>query len=218
MYVNINSYKVSGSVAKQSVNVNINTDYMKVIIGLRLTVDGKSETLYDITNDSGRVCVTNDQSLKKLLESMGEAPKPITTYKVVNGIAKENETRYVDFTTITKITPIKINNFKGLLYECSSLLNTVLFNTDEEGYQTILMDGVKNIKQIQSCDLSAIPFEVDFGVNDVTDGFTYSLTFDGPTRQECYTILGDSLNIPQDTVSQVSEPLKCEECKRVGSE
>ena len=217
MYVEVNNYKVSGSVAKQSGVVNVNTDNMKLIIGIRLTVDGKSDTLYDITNDFGRICLTDNMGVDRILQSIGDIRvRPINTYKVMNGIAKENETRYVDFTTVTKITPIKVNNIKGLLYECSSLLNTVLFNTDEKGYQIILKGVGNQIKQIQSCDQGLDPFAVDFGTNDVTDGLTYDLTFVGiTTPRGCYTILGDSLYDASDTVELMTSPINCAECRKM---
>ena len=144
MYVLVNNYKVSVNNAKQSGGVYVNTDNMKLIIGIRLIVDGKSGTLYDITNEFGRICLTNNEGVEKIFESMGKIPTPIPTYKVMNGIAKENETRYVDFASVTKVIPIKLNDDRLMVYECYSSLNTVLFNTNNEGLVRMgVIDGSK---------------------------------------------------------------------------
>jgi hypothetical protein len=71
------------------------------------------------------------------------------------------------------------------------------------------------VKEIQSCDFGVENIIVGFGDNDIKDGSVLQLSFNGPTRPGCYTIIGDSLSSTQDTVSSLQEVSDCSMCRRV---
>jgi hypothetical protein len=71
---------------------------------------------------------------------------------------------------------------------------------------------VPNIKDIQRCGSFAISIPIDFGNNVVTNGLVYDLSFKGVTQPGCYTIIGDSKFVSQDTVSTSQVKPDCNSC------
>ena len=67
------------------------------------------------------------------------------------------------------------------------------------------------VKLIQSC-LDGKTISIDFGDNVVTDGSVYRLTFNGGTRLGCYTIIGDTPILSEDSVSSVQQVPDCLSC------
>jgi len=211
-FIKVTNYRVTNNIAKMTGDYYITPSDIVLVLGIRVTLDGRSTTLFDVRNNSGRICVINEEGWNTLKEYFGPIEKPISTYTVINKVARINDTRYVNFETINRVSSINTN--EGVLYECASPLNVVLYNTDGEGFTTITGVSVNRKKQIQGCD-SFKSFTVDFDKYEVTDGLTYSLTFNGDRPSGCYTILGESLNDAIDIVTSVSPPLDCSNCRRV---
>ena len=116
------------------------------------------------------------------------------------------ETFTIDFTEVEE---------NGIIPDCVLGGSVTLTNLD--GYivnygQTICPAIVK---EIQSCDFGGINIIVDFGDNVVVDGSVLQLSFNGPTRPGCYTIIGDSLSTTEDSVSSLQEVPDCSQCRRV---
>ena len=139
LFVSLNNYKVINNIGKQIGEVLILSTDLLLILGIRVTVDGKSGTLYNIYNNSGLMCTTDGAGLDKLKEVLPEFASQLSTYTIINGVVKPNDTKYCIYTTISKVIPIKTN--KGIFYECTTTSNLTLFNTDEEGYRTIIGMG-----------------------------------------------------------------------------
>ena len=70
-----------------------------------------------------------------------------------------------------------------------------------------------NIKNIIHCDQQSIA-TINFGLHIVTDGLSYSLTFNGSTPSGCYTVQGDTLSQPTDSISGFPQQLRggCSDC------
>jgi len=71
------------------------------------------------------------------------------------------------------------------------------------------------VKEIQSCDFGVRNMIVDFGDNVVVDGSVLQLSFNGPTRPGCYTIIGDSVPPSEDSVASLEQVQDCSQCRRV---
>jgi len=136
LFVTLINYKVINNIGKQIGKVSILSTDLLLILGVKATVDGKSGTLYNIYNNSGLMCTTDGGGVEKLMEVLPDFVVQLNTYTIINGISKPNDTKYCNYTTISKVIPIKTN--KGTFYECTTTSNFILFNTDEEGYRTIL--------------------------------------------------------------------------------
>jgi hypothetical protein len=212
-FIKVTNYRVTNNIAKMTGDYYITPSDIVLILGLRVTLDGKSTTLFDVRNNSGRICVIDEEGWNTLKEYFGPIEKPISTYTIINGVVRLNDTRYVDYKTINRVSSIRTS--KGTYYECASPLNVVLYNTDGEGFTTITGFSVNRKKQIRGCDSLLKAITVDFDGYDVVDGLTYSLTFNDGGRAGCYTILGESFNDSIDVVKSVSLPLDCSNCRRV---
>ena len=134
-FIEITNYKVVNNIGKKSGGVIIKLRDILLVLGIRATVDGKSDTLLNIFNNSGLMCITNKDGWERILNEIGPIKKPINTYTVINGVSRPNETKYVDYSTIGKM--IAISTKEGKRYECTTSSNQVLFTTDEEGFNLI---------------------------------------------------------------------------------
>jgi len=134
-FINVTNFKVTNNIAKKTNEYNIRPSDIVLILGIRVTLDGKSTTLFDVRNNSGSICVTDDGALRIIKEYFGPMEPPISTYTIINGVVRPNDTRYVNYSTINRMTSVKTE--KGKFYECASPLNVVIYNTDEEGYRRI---------------------------------------------------------------------------------
>jgi len=212
-FFNVTNYRVVNNVARTTGEYYITPSDIVLILGLRVTLDGKSTTLFDVRNNSGRICVINEGDLERLMEYFGLIERPISTYTIINGVVRPNDTRYVDFKTINRVSSISTS--KGTFYECTSPLNVVLYNTDGEGFTRITGFSRGRFKQIVGCDPFTKTITVDFDKYEVTNGLTYNLNFDSGSRVGCFTVLGDSSDGAIDVVTLVSQPLSCNECRKV---
>lgn len=219
-FIGITNYRVVNNLGRRNIGRKTGEVIIKItdilfVLGVIATVDGRSDTLLNIFNNSGLMCITDKQGWEKILEEIGPIKRPINTYTVINGVSRLNDTFYLDYSTITKLLPISTKDGSEL-YQCTTSTNILLFTTDEEGVQSITGGVSNNKKQIQGCDSMKI-ITMDFDKYEVTDGLTYNLTFNDAARAGCYTILGDSVDGAIDVVKSVSLPLSCNECGRVES-
>jgi hypothetical protein len=136
IFIQVMNYRIVNNVARTMGTIYVKLTDILLIVGVRVTVDGKSDTLFNVSNNSGIICTINKETLEALVPQLTPMEVSISTYTIINGVSKLNDTRYCNYSTINKITPIKSN--VGPLYECTSTLNTTFFNTDELGFQTIL--------------------------------------------------------------------------------
>jgi len=151
-FIKISNYKVVNNIGKVTGEISVLYTNILLIIGVRATVDGRSSNLYNVFNNSGLMCTTNTFGLEIIMEMISggeELKRPINTYTVINGVSRINDTRYCDFSTITKLSNLNLKT-RDNIYECTTTSNYILFNTDGEGFSTILMsrelpDGPKKI-------------------------------------------------------------------------
>jgi hypothetical protein len=134
-FIEITNYKVVNNIGKKSGGVIIKLRDILLVLGIRATVDGRSDTLLNVFNNSGLMCTTNKEGWERILNEIGPIERPINTYTVINGISRPNETKYVNYSTIGKMTAISTK--EGKRYECTTSANVILFTTDEEGFNLI---------------------------------------------------------------------------------
>jgi hypothetical protein len=134
-FIEITNYRIINNIGRRTGGVLIKLTDILFVVGIRVTVDGKSDTLLNVFNNSGLMCTTNKDGWEYILSQIGPIRKPINTYTIVNGVSRPNETKYVDFSTIGKM--IAISTKEGKRYECTTSANLILFTTDEEGFNLI---------------------------------------------------------------------------------
>ena len=134
-FIEINNYRVVNNIGRKSGGVLIKLTDILLVVGIRVTVDGRSDTLLNIFNNSGLMCTTNKDGWEYILSQIGPIERPINTYTVINGISKSNKAMYTNYSTITKMIAVKSN--EGKRFECTTSANVILFTTDEEGFNLI---------------------------------------------------------------------------------
>ena len=135
-FIGITNYRVVNNIGRRTGDVIIKLTDILLVSGIRVNIDGKSDTLYNVFNNSGLMCIIDKNGWSRIIEEIGPIKKPIKTYTVINSISRENDTLYTDYSTITKLIPISTK--EGKRYECTTSSNLVLFTTDEEGYNNIV--------------------------------------------------------------------------------